>query len=56
MTEPLRHPNICFFKLIYLSRGGAERERQTERLPSWPQDVSVESDVGLKLTNREIMT
>ena len=40
-----------------MSRGGAEREGDTEceagsRLPA----VSTEPDVGLVLTNREIMT
>ena len=31
-----------------------ERERERERLPSRPCTIS--TDVGLKLTNREIMT
>ena len=41
----------------HMSRGGAERERDTESKAGsrlWP--VSSESDVGLKLLNHEIMT
>ena len=36
-----------------MSRGGAEREGDTESVAA---PVSIEPDVGLKLTNREIMT
>ena len=38
------------------SRGGAERERERERIPSRFCAVSPESDVGLDLMNHEIMT
>ena len=36
------------------SRGGAERERQ--RIPSRLCTISAEPDVGLEVTNHEIMT
>ena len=40
-----------------MSRGGAEREGDTEsEAGSWLWAVSTESDVGLELTNCEIMT
>ena len=40
-----------------MSRGGAEREGDTEsEAGSRLQAVSTEPDVGLKPTNREIMT
>ena len=39
-----------------VSEGGAERERERERIPNRLSAVSTEPDVGLKLTNREIMT
>ena len=41
-----------------VSRGGAERERERERerIPNRLHLVSTEADVGLDLTNREIMT
>ena len=41
-----------------MRRGGAERERERERErdPSRLCTVSSESNVGLELTNREIMT
>ena len=38
---------------VCVNRGGAERE---ERIPSRLCAVSAELDVGLNLTNREIMT
>ena len=38
------------------SRGGTEREGETDRIPSRLHTVSTEPDMGLKLTNREIMT
>ena len=42
---------------IYFERGGgAERERQTDRLPSRLCTVSTEPDAGLKLMNWETMT
>ena len=37
-------------------RGGAERERGRERIPSRFQAVSAKPDAGFKLTNHEIMT
>ena len=39
-----------------MSRGGAERERERERIPSRLSTVSTEPDVGLEPTNHEIMT
>ena len=39
-----------------MSRGGARRERGRERIPSRLCTVITEPDVGLELTNREIMT
>ena len=40
-----------------MSRGGAEREGDTEsEVGSRPQAISTEPDVGLELTNHEIMT
>ena len=40
-----------------MSRGGPEREGDTEpEADSRLLDVSTEADVGLKLTDREIMT
>ena len=33
-----------------------ERDRDTERIPSRLHTVSTETDVGLELTNHEIMT
>ena len=55
--------NRFFFK-VYLflrerqsSRGGSEREGDTEsKAGSRLRAVSTEPDVGLELTNREIMT
>ena len=41
---------------VSTSRGGAERERERERIPSRLHTVSTEPDVRLDLTNREIMT
>ena len=38
------------------SWGGAEREREKERIPSGLRTVSIEPNVGLKLMNCEIMT
>ena len=54
---------LLFLKFIYFERerecacaqGGAERERR-ERIPSRLRTVSMEPDVGLDLTNHEIMT
>ena len=39
-----------------VSERGAERERGRERIPSRLCAVSVDPDVGLSLTNHEIMT
>ena len=39
-----------------MSGGGAERERGRERIQSRFHAVSAEPDVGLDLTNPEIMT
>ena len=39
-----------------VSRGGAERERGRERIPSRLCTVSTETDVGFDPTNCEIMT
>ena len=36
-------------------RGGAERERETQN-PKQASGSELESDVGLELTNREIVT
>ena len=36
--------------------GGRSRERGKERIPSRLHTVSTEPDVGLELTNHEIMT
>ena len=36
--------------------GGAEREGGRERIPNRFHNVSAEPDVGLELTNHEIMT
>ena len=36
--------------------GGRERERERERISSKLHEVSAEPDMGLELTNREIMT
>ena len=38
------------------SEGEGGRERERERIPSRLHTVSVEPNVGLKLTNPEIMT
>ena len=38
------------------SKGGAERERGRERIPSRLYAVKVEPDTGLNLTNHEIIT
>ena len=54
-----------FFKVIYLlmlraiepaSQGGAERQRETESIPSRFCTVSEEPGVGLELANREVMS
>ena len=37
-------------------QGEGQRERDRERIPSKLHVTSTESDMGLKLTNREIMT
>ena len=54
---------IFFFKLIYLfwerqreNKWGRGRESGRDRIPSRFCAVSMESDVGLKLTNHEILT
>ena len=39
-----------------VSRGGAERERERERVPSRLHAVSTEPDMGLDPTNPKIMT
>ena len=39
-----------------MRRGGAEREGESERIPSRLPAVGAEPDAGLDLTNREIMT
>ena len=41
---------------MHTSGGGAERERGRERIPSRLCTVSTEPDVGLKLSDLEIMT
>ena len=47
---------IFFLKFIYLlGRGGVERERIRERIPSRFHTVSMEPDVGLEVTNHEII-
>ena len=58
------HSILLFFFLgVYfvreresMSRGGAETERERERIPSRLYAVRAEPDTGRKLTNREIMT
>ena len=40
----------------HLSGGGAERERERQRIPSRVYAAGTESDVGLELTNCEILT
>ena len=40
----------------HTSRGGAEREKGRDKIPSRLHTVSAGPDVGLNLTNREIMT
>ena len=51
---------VCFNVYLFLSeseRGrGRERERGRERIPSRPRPVSAEPDVGLELTNCEIVS
>ena len=39
-----------------MSRGGAERGGERERIPSRLHAVSAEPDPGLRLMNHEIMT
>ena len=39
-----------------MSQGGAEREREREKIPSRCYTVNMEPDSGLELMNREIMT
>ena len=39
-----------------MSRGGGERERERERIPSRLHAVSAEPDAGFEPTNWEIMT
>ena len=39
-----------------MNKGGAEKEGERERILSGPCTVSMEADVGLELTNCEIMT
>ena len=40
-----------------MSRGGAERERETQNLKEVPgSELSAETDMGLALTSCEIMT
>ena len=45
---------ILFLKLIYFEKEQG-RSRETERIPSRLLTVSLETDVGLELTNHEIM-
>ena len=40
----------------HASRGGAERERGRERIPSKLHTASTEPDAGPEPTNREIIT
>ena len=53
---------FCFcFKCLFIlrereHRGGAEREREAERIPTRLHAVSPEPDAGLEPTNGEIMT
>ena len=55
--------NVCLFlkerECVYVSRGGAERARERERATESEAGFelsSTEPDVGLELTNCEIMT
>ena len=41
---------------VHTSGRGAEREGGREKIPSRLRTVSIKPDVGLKPTNREIMT
>ena len=57
--ERRENKTFFFLSLFYLEterRGRAEGEREKERIPSRLHAVSAETDVGLKLTNWEIMT
>ena len=48
---------MLIFERERVNRGGAEREGDTDsEAGSRPQAVSTEPDVGLELTNSEIMT
>ena len=40
----------------HANKGGAERERGRQRIPSRLHTVSAEPNAGLELKNREIMT
>ena len=53
--------SFSFFHLLErdrdrMSRGGAERERRRERIPSRLHTASAEPDTGLEFMNCEIMT
>ena len=47
---------ICLFLRARESKQGRGRKRGRERIPSRLRSVSTEPDVGLELTNLEIMT
>ena len=47
---------FVYFERDSISRGGAERERERERIPGRLHAVSADPDTGLALRNREIMT
>ena len=56
---------VSFFFLVFIyferermhvHEQGRDRERERERIPSRLRAVSAEPDVGLELTNHEIMT
>ena len=49
--------NLFIFEIQSVGKGGAEREGDTEsKASSRLRAVSIEPDVGLEPTNREIMT
>ena len=54
----MTYKNSFLKKFIYFERGwrGRERERETERILSRLCAVSIEPNMGLNVTNCEIMT
>ena len=50
------HCGMILFLSLFILREGRDREGGRERIPSRLHTASTEPNVGLKLTNREIMT